>query len=195
MVHLANNFLMRRLIIIFLLFPAVFAVAAEGLQELTPEELERYQFQIEESRATVKELSLGQRYVLETQRREIQDLAARRLGIIKLRGDKTDLVTLQKLIDKKAIRMNDVRDWQGIGMVFGDVLASELDLHWVSYEDELGISKALRWRKTENYLFPVTMFSKRVQFREKIDVFEVYDKIETDVLRFKDFERARPVFK
>ena len=38
------------------------------------------------------------------------------------------------------------------------------------------------------------MFSKRVQFNERIDVFAVYDKIEADVERFKAFEENRPQF-
>jgi len=166
----------------------------KGLPELTPEELERYQFEIEESEVTVTDLSLGQRYVLSTQRREVADLAARRLGIIKLKGDKSDLSILQNIVEKKLIRQEDVRGWQGLGIVFGDVLAAEFDLHWVSYADDVGTSKALRWRKTENYVFPVTMFSKRKQFNEKIDVFAVFDKIETDIERFKTFEENRPQF-
>ena len=97
----------------------------KGLPELTPEELERYQFEIEESEVTVTDLSLGQRYVLSTQRREVADLAARRLGIIKLKGDKSDLSILQNIVEKKLIRQEDVRGWQGLGIVFGDVLAAE----------------------------------------------------------------------
>jgi len=167
--------------------------AAEGLPELTQEELENYEFEIEDSQVTVKDLTLGQRYVLSTQRRELGDLVARRLGILKLRGDRSDLDTLQKLVDKKLLR--DTREWQSLGIVFGDLLASEFDLHWVSYEDEVGTSKALRWRKTENYVFPVTMFSKRVQFREKVNVPAVFEKIEADIARFKEYEKTRPVFK
>lgn len=167
---------------------------SSGLPELTPEELEQYEFEVEASTATVKELSLGHRYALSTQRREITDLAARRLGIIKLRGDKTDLKVLQGLVDKRAISARDVREWQGVGIVFGDILVTEFGLDWVSYEDELGASKALRWKKTENYVFPVTMFSKRVQFNEKIDVFEVYEKISADIQAFKAFDEGKPVF-
>ena len=54
--------------------------AAEGLPELTQEELENYEFEIEDSQVTVKDLTLGQRYVLSTQRRELGDLVARRLA-------------------------------------------------------------------------------------------------------------------
>ena len=185
----------RRTLMLFIACFSLQAIAEEsGLRELTPEELERYEFEVEETPATVTDLSLGQRYVLSTQRREIEDLVARRLGILKLKGDKSDLKVLQDLVDRKAIRSTDTREWQGMGIVFGDILVNEFGLHWVSYEDDIGTSKALRWRETENYVFPVTLFSKRVGFNEKIDVVSVFSKLEEDIERFKAFEENRPVF-
>ena len=173
-----------------------FAAAEEtGLRELTAEELENYEFDIEETPATVKELSLGQLYSLNTQRKEIMDLIARRLGILTLKGDKSDLKVLQNLVDRKAIRRDDVRGLQGLGIVFGDVLVNEYGLGWVSYEDDIGTSKALRWKKTENYVFPVTMFSKRVQFKEDIDMTGVFEELGAEVERFIAYEAAKPVFR
>ena len=172
-------------------------VAAEetGLRELAADELGNYDFDVEEVPATVKELSLGQRYSLNTQRKEIMDLIARQLGILKLKGDQSDLKVLQKLVDRKAIRRDDVRGLQGLGIVFGDVLVSEYGLGWVSYEDDIGTSKALRWKKTENYVFPVTLFSKRVQFKEDIDMASVFEELGAEVEQFIAYEAAKPVFK
>jgi len=173
-----------------------FAAAEEsGLRELTSEELERYEFDVEEVPATVKELSLGQRYSLDTQRRETMDLIARRLGILNLKGNKSDLKVLQNLVDRKAIGRDDVRGLQSLGIVFGDVLVNEYGLGWVSYTDDIGTSKALRWKKTENYVFPVTLFSKRVQFKENINMTAVFEEIGAEVERFIAYEAARPVFK
>jgi len=173
-----------------------FAAAEEsGLRELTSEELERYEFDVEEVPATVKELSLGQRYSLDTQRRETMDLIARRLGVLNLKGDKSDLKVLQNLVDRKAIGRDDVRGLQSLGIVFGDVLVSEYGLSWVSYEDDVGTSKALRWKKTENYVFPVTLFSKRVQFKESINMTDIFEKIRVEVDGSIVYEAARPAFK
>ena len=173
-----------------------FAAAEEsGLRELTSEELERYEFDVEEVPATVKDLSLGQRYSLDTQRRETMDLIARWLGVLNLKGDKSDLKVLQNLVDRKAIGRDDVRGLQSLGIVFGDVLVNEYGLSWVSYEDDVGTSKALRWKKTENYVFPVTLFSKRVQFKENINMTGVFEEIGAEVERFIAYEAARPVFK
>ena len=178
-----------------LLTPDFAAAEESGLRELTSEELERYEFDVEEVPATVKELSLGQRYSLDTQRRETMDLIARRLGILTLKGDKSDLDVLQSLVDRKAISRDDVRGLQSLGIVFGDLLVKEYGLGWVSYEDDIGTSKALRWKKTENYVFPVTLFSKRVQFKENINMTGVFEEIGAEVQRFIAFEAARPVFK
>ena len=185
---------MRLLAILFTILLTFQAWSEEsGLPEFTQEELERYGFEIDDRNLKIKDISLGQRYVLSTQRRELKDLVARRLGVMQMKGDKSDLKTLQALVDKKVLR--DVREWQSLGIVFGDILTNEFGLHWISYEDDLGTSKALRWRKTENYVFPVTMFSKRIQFNEKIDLVSVYDKLEADITAFKAYERTRPVFK
>lgn len=168
---------------------------APGLTELTPEQIERYEFDIEESEVTVTDISLGQRYALSTQRREMHDLIARSLGVLELKETQADIVVLQNLVNRGEIRADDVRSWQSFGIVFGDILAKEFGLSWVSYEDELGASKALRWRKTENYVFPVTMFSKRTQFREKINVQAVFDKLAAEIDAFKTYEQTSPVFK
>ncbi len=183
------------ILFVWLMTLPALAEEATGIRELTPEELEQYQFEIEEDPATVSDLSIGQRYVLSSQRREINDLIARRLGVLELKGTTSDLKTLQEIIDRDLIRDTEVREWQGLGIVFGDILVNEYGLHWVSYEDDLGISKALRWKDTENYVFPVTLFSKRVQFNEDINILAVWEKLSGDIDRFKEYERTRTRFK
>lgn len=167
----------------------------EGVRELTLEELEYYEFEVKASNVKVTDLSVGQQYVLSTQRTEVNDLIARKLGVLSFKGDQRDLPVLQKLVDQKLIKSRDVRLWQGLGIVFGDLLVKEFELHWISYEDNRGISKSLRWRETENYVFPVTLFSKRVQFNEKIDLQAVFDKLSGEIERFKAFERKKATFK
>ncbi|MDG2071009.1 MAG: DUF3806 domain-containing protein, partial [Pseudomonadales bacterium] len=95
------------------------------------------------------------------------------------------LKIIQQVIGKKMLTRDKVQAWQSLGIVFGDILVNELGLRWVSYEDKLGVSKALRWRNTENYVFPVTVFSKRNRFKEKLDVNAIYDKLHGEVNAFK----------
>lgn len=168
---------------------AAFSTMAEesGLPVLTPEQLDNYQFETPapKRQLVVEDLSVGQKFTLDGQRREVRDLIARHLGIVNLYGDAQDLKALQQLYDRNILKPEQVREWQAVGVVFGDILAKEFGLHWVSYEDELGASRALRWRNSDNFVFPVTMFSKRLQFGEKIDVEQIFNSIKADVERIK----------
>lgn len=180
-------------VMIILLYLAVIA-GARGASEippdvpvLTPEELENYEFpEQNEEPPVVEDLSVGQRFILDAQRREMKDLIARRLGVMELEGNENDLPILQQLIDRDVLEDDQVKEWQALGVIFGDILVEELNLHWVSYEDERGVSKALQWRDTMNFVFPVTAFSRRVQFNQEIDVREIYEKIRRDVAKFRE---------
>ena len=162
----------------------------QGPPVMAPEDLENYHFdnQPVTRPPTVKDLNLGQKFILDSNRQNIKDLMTRRLGIVTIKQDLGDLKKIQEVVDRKIINNGDVEQWQALGVVFGDVLAAELDLNWVSYEDELGSSKALRWKKTENYVFPVTMLSKRVQYKEKVDVFALFEQIKLDVVAMERYE-------
>ncbi|MFP6808582.1 MAG: DUF3806 domain-containing protein [Pseudomonadales bacterium] len=176
----------------FLLLGVVPALvmAEAGPVTLTPEDLENYQFadQPKSAPAKVKDLNIGQKFILDSHRQGTIDLMVRRLGIVSLKQDKSDLDKIQRLVDRSIIRRSDVEQWQALGVVFGDVLAAELNLHWVSYQDERGQSKALQWKKTRNFVFPVTMLSRRVQFKQEIDVFDIFEQIESDIIDFARYE-------
>jgi len=172
---------------ILLVLSATALADGDPVQSLTEEELQRYQFSHtpQVSLATVKELNVGQQFTLDRKRRELKNLLYRHLGIRELAGNSDDLKIIQQVIDKKILARDEVLEWQSLGVVFGDILVNEFGLRWVSYEDELGVSKALRWRNTENYVFPVTVFSKRNRFKEQLDVKAIYDKLHGEVNAFK----------
>jgi len=173
----------------------LFAADEPPIQTLTPEELENYQFAspIGETAAIIKDLNVGQMEIMNTQRRNVRELFVRKLGILSLKGDRRDLSIIQQLVDRRLLRKNEVKEWQSIGVYFGDILVKEFGLHWVVYEDELGVSKALRWRSTENYVFPVTMFSKRNQFDEDIVMEDIFAKLNDEIERFKRAALLSPV--
>ena len=72
-----------------------------------------------------------------------------------------DLDTLQRILDERMVPAEDTLTLQAMGVVFGDLLGERLDMDWVVYRDSKGRSRALRYRKIEVYLFPVTMISRR----------------------------------
>ena len=176
------------LLLVATLFSSVAHAQESVFTTLSPEELAEYQFDDSEISFEVSDINLGQRAIMERKRRQIRDLMQRHLGSDRLRGDDADLVRFQQLIDDQRIRSSDVSTWQALGIAFGDLLVARHGLQWVVYEDEYGASKALRWRETDNFVFPVTLFSKRVQFEEAIDVMNLYAELSQTITSFE----ARP---
>ena len=173
--------------------PAAMAEEAEsgpGSPVVSPENLTTFSHRNPDRSlpAVVSELSVGQRSILEAQRREVRDLLARKLGILHLSGDTSDLNALQALYSRKVLKDNQVTEWQAVGVVFGDILAKEFSLKWVTYQDERGVSKALQWRDTRNFVFPLTMFSKRLQFGEALDMKAIYLEVSQDIRDFIAYE-------
>jgi hypothetical protein len=92
-------------------------------------------------------------------------------------GDKTrDLALMQRLLDERLVRNTQTAQLQAMGMVMGNHLAEELDLHWVIYEDSLGRSRALRYRDSNVFLFPMTLVSRRVEAGNRVNIDTLYDK-------------------
>lgn len=184
---------MKHLVLIFAL-AMTSAAFAEQQEDKVPvvsqDQLKNFQFdhRQKESAPIIKPLSPGQEFLMNKQRTDIKNLIARHLGIVALRRNKSDLHTIQQIYDRRLLKKSDLKDWQSVGVVFGDIVAKDFGLHWVSYQDKQGVSRALQWKRTQNFIFPVTLFSKRVRFNEKINAQEVYNKIKSDVEEFKAYE-------
>jgi hypothetical protein len=124
----------------------------------------------------IGELSAMDRQYMAQQRTDLDDLAAARLGR-QFSGNKTaDLDLLQQLLDRRIVRSDQTRELQAMGVVMGDLLAAELGMHWVIYEDRQGRSRALRYRETDEYLFPITMISRRREVGNDSPVAAIYQK-------------------
>ncbi len=75
---------------------------------------------------------------------------------------------LQRIIDDKVFKKSQPYELQSLGVVFGDVLASELPLRWVMTTDEYGTDPTLRFRNTSININALTMISKRVEKDEPV---------------------------
>jgi hypothetical protein len=159
-----------------------------SMRELTPEQLEQYAFPEQEDNFESRDLTAGQIEILANMRKASKELIQRKLGILSINGTKSDLTAMQSMINRRMVRLDDVIVWQNLGVLFGDVLAREFNMIWVIYEDDLGPSKALRWRKTDNFLFPVTMLSKRAKYGEEINLKQILDELTITVDEFKTWE-------
>ena len=154
---------------------------------MSEEQLKNYPFDSIEASYSIRDLTPGQSAVLARWRREARNLFARKLGILNINGTEKGLKAMQQLIDSRLIKAHQTELWQSLGVVFGDILARKSGMHWVSYEDDLGVSKVLRWRETENFIFPISVFSKRIRFGKKINVFDLFAKMEKEVAAFKAY--------
>lgn len=124
----------------------------------------------------VSDLTPLDKQYMQRQRDAIEDLARRYTGSGFDGSPENDIPLLQRLLDEHHVRPEQTEQLQAMGILLGDVLASELDMHWVVYEDPLGRSRALRYRETDNYLFPVTMISRRQTVGNDRPVQEIHDK-------------------
>jgi len=124
----------------------------------------------------IGEPSYLDRQYMARQREQVEELAAERLGRAFTGERDRDLGTLQLMLDRGLVRNDQTELLQAMGVIMGDLLAAELAMHWVIYEDGLGRSRALRYRDTENYLFPITMISRRREAGNLTPVADIYRK-------------------
>ena len=124
----------------------------------------------------ISQLTYLDRGYMDQQRQTLGDLAALKLGR-KFQGERShDLAILQDLLDKNLVRNDQTKELQAMGAIMGDLLARELGMDWVVYEDKVGRSRALRYRETDNYLFPMTMVSRRRTVGNTSPMTEIYQK-------------------
>jgi hypothetical protein len=116
------------------------------------------------------------RQFLQQQRNRVDELARFDLGR-QLQTDKNNnLGILQTLLDRRVVTADQTLELQAMGVVLGDLLAAELGMKWVIYEDRYGRSRALQLGSSDNFLFPITMISRRVAAGAQVDVTAVYEK-------------------
>ncbi|GHD10230.1 hypothetical protein GCM10007052_09300 [Halioglobus japonicus] len=94
---------------------------------------------------------------------------------------RNDLELLQRVIDDRLIAPGQTRELQAMGVVMGDLLAKEHDLHWVIYEDKIGRSRALRYRNTDTFVFPMTMIARRYEVGNTESVADIYARAEAAI--------------
>jgi len=117
-----------------------------------------------------------------TEQRQRVEQLANRLGRNLSGKEDRDIDTLQRIIDARLIAADDTLSLQAMGVVLGDLLADRLSMEWVVYRDRRGRSRALRYRDTEVYLFPVTMISRRQEVDNNRRVRSIYDEAVTTTL-------------
>lgn len=122
---------------------------------------------------------------MKQQRQSLQDIAARHLGRSFSQQRDRDLDILQTLLDRGLVKGSQRKELQAMGVVMGDLLARELDMHWVIYEDKQGRSRALRLGNTDYYFFPMTLISRRREAGNTQAVAEIYEQAREKIAKNK----------
>jgi hypothetical protein len=110
---------------------------------------------------------------LEESRELAGELLRERLGIFSLPILRADLQALQELVDDA--EMNPLRreEWAAVGIVFGDVIASELEMEWCAFISPHAIELAIATAD-----FRLTLFPRRILLRQ----IEEGGRVELDAL-------------
>lgn len=119
----------------------------------------------------------------------INELARRHFGGSLQQSLDHDLTLLQRLLDEKIITAEDRRALQDMGIVLGELLLQNDELKWVIYEDKYGPSRALQLKHTNNYLFPITMISRRGETGLAVDVSALYKKATDKIASYRAIAR------
>ena len=134
---------------------------------------------------TIRPFSDGDEKYLQQGRDRINQLTRRHFGGALQQQRAHDIALLQRLLDDKLVTAKDRRLLQDMGIVLGDLLIQEFNLRWVIYTDKYGPSRALQLKHSENFLFPITMISRRAEVGVTVNIAELYDNASMKIGAYK----------
>ncbi|WP_019529523.1 DUF3806 domain-containing protein [Dasania marina] len=119
------------------------------------------------------------------QRDSIDELTRRHFGR-QLTGKKdNDFALMQRLLDEKIIKPEQVVLLQAMGVILGNVLKEHEGLSWVIYIDRYGRSRALDVPGKRDVVFPITMISRRYETGGEVNIEQLYQKAVASVATIK----------
>ena len=117
-----------------------------------------------DNKVAIEDLGWMDHNKMDKQLSKVNDLTQTKLGA-PLRKNYSDLDTLQRLVDKGLVDQKDTDTQQAMGVAMGNVFLADFPhtLEWKVYRDNLGRSRALCVKGTQQCMFPVTMLSRRME--------------------------------
>ena len=138
------------------------------------------------SKMQFHKLTRAEEEQLARQRMLVLTTARSRYGTAKFTRTKSDLAVLQRLVDDRAFDKTQTFELQSLGVVFGDILATELGLHWELVMDEYGSDPVLRYGTAQVQVAALTMISKRVEDGREIDLTDLVEGVRKTLKEMKD---------
>jgi hypothetical protein len=70
---------------------------------------------------------------------------------------------------------------EALGVVMGDTFVQDMGFHWAAIETASGRQIVIRYKRSNIFLYPLTMVAERVQRGERVDALELYNDVAADV--------------
>jgi len=140
----------------------------------------------QESKMQFHKLNREHEERLVKQRALVLSSARSRYGTPEFTRTKSDLPVLQRLIDDRVFDKTQTFELQALGVVFGDILANELGLHWELVTDKYGTDPVLRYGSAPVQVAAVTMISKRVEDGKEIDLADLVEGVRNTLKEMKE---------
>jgi hypothetical protein len=86
------------------------------------------------------------------------------------------LGALRAIMKVEPIRPGKKDLLDALGIVLGDTFVQDMGFHWVVLGDALGSHLAIRYRRSNIFLDPLTMIAERIQHGEQVDVLDLYNE-------------------
>ena len=122
----------------------------------------------------VNKFEESDKYYLSLAIERINEKAQRYFGTSLKNKKNYDLKLLQQIFDLEYKRKYNKKTWQDMGVVLGEILIQNNSVNWVIYTDSLGKSRALQIKSSFNFLFPITMISRRAEAGIKVNIIDLY---------------------
>jgi hypothetical protein len=124
---------------------------------------------------TLSEISWIDSQYFEKQRQLIDELGRELFGT-RLRGNKSDIQLLQRILDGNHITIFEAEKHKAFGIVLGDIYVKERGWIWQEYRDDEGRSRGVCLPKTQQCVFPLSMFTRRLGVSTEFDVNRIYQR-------------------
>ncbi len=109
------------------------------------------------------------------QRQTLDSLGREHFGT-RLRGNRSDLELLQRLLDKGHISRFDKDLHNAFGIALGDIYVAEKGWHWQEYRDKAGRSRAVCIPQTQHCVFPLSMLNRRLRVTTDLKMVDIYQR-------------------
>lgn len=142
--------------------------------------------QLSKSKMEFSRLPPEQEQQLDRQRTLVLSAARSHYGTTGFTQTKADLPVLQRLVDDGVFGRTQTFELHSLGVVFGDVLANELGLHWELVTDKYGTDPVLRYGTAQVQVAALTMISKRVEDGKPVDLEDLMEGVRTTLREMRE---------